>query len=124
MWPPLDSEWQLAPNVGGGFCYFSVASGAVSWEPPEGSTATPPNPLPRLPFKEPPLHGACTVVSPPMPWVVRYRGAEVFYLSLRTGALRRGSWLSLHEPTGGQPYAFNPSTGESRWVPPPGWMAD
>ena len=29
MWPPLDSEWQLAPHVGGGFCYFSVASGSV-----------------------------------------------------------------------------------------------
>ena len=23
LWPPLDSEWKLAPAVGDGFCYFS-----------------------------------------------------------------------------------------------------
>ena len=97
-------------------------SGSVSWEPPVDSTATPPAPLPRLPFCEPPHHGSSTVASPPEPWVARYRGSEVCYLNQRTGALRHGPWIAMQEPKSGMPYAFDPSSGDSRWTPPPRWM--
>ena len=122
MWPPLDSEWQLAPDAVGGFSYFSEAIGAVSWEPPKGSTVTPLAALPRLPFCDPPRHSSSTVASPPEPWAARYCGDEVHYLNLRTGALRNGPWIVLQEPVSGKPYAFDPSSGDARWTPPSGWM--
>ena len=121
-WPSPTSGWFIAPELLGGFCFFRPSDNAVSWHPPADDLAAPPSPLPRLPFRQPPQHAGASVATPPEPWVVRYRGEQVCYLNQRTGALRRGPWVCLHEPVTGRIYAFDPKSGESSWVTPYGWM--
>ena len=121
-WPSSTSGWFMAPELLGGFCFHRPSDDVISWHPPADNLAAPPSPLPRLPFRQPPQHAGASVAAPPEPWVVRYRGEHICYLNQRTGALRRGPWVCLHEPVTGRIYAFDPKSGESSWVIPYGWM--
>ena len=54
-----------------------------------------------------------------------YRDAshEVLLLNTRTGAIRNAPWVSLRTP-GGCVYFANLITGQTRWLPPAGWMQE
>ena len=56
-------------------------------------------------------------------WTALYRDAshEVMLLNTRTGAIRDAPWISLRT-SGGCVYFANLITGQTRWLPPAGWM--
>ena len=127
--PPAGSNVLVVPEGTGGHCFFDTTSGLASWNAPAGSgplTSSVVEPQTSVPTEAPPHLGAdmrLGTLNSNSDWTALYRDAshEVLLLNTRTGAIRNAPWISLRT-SGGCVYFANLITGQTRWLPPAGWM--
>ena len=140
LWPPMESDVRLCPDISGAMCYYDESSGIASWDAPTGSSALPDSPLSpasRLLAKDSVAeYDAVFREAPPRyppglgfnslrgtSWFPLFEDAShrVLLYHLETGCTRAAPWISLRTQWGCV-YFANLITGQTRWLPPPRWM--
>ena len=127
--PPAGSHVLVVPEETGGHCYLDATSGLATWDAPAESgplASSVVEPQTSVPTEAPPQLDASMrlgTLDSTSSWATLYRDAshEVLLLNTRTGAIRNAPWISLRTP-GGCVYFANLITGQTRWLPPAGWM--
>ena len=130
--PSDESDFVLAPEVNGGWCYRNPATGETVWHAPADSKSLQTRKLvspPAFNSSPPELPRAFVLMSPMLQrlgrWMPLFQDHEhrVLMLNLDTGAARKAPWISLRTEDGCTFFA-NLFTRETRWFPPHHWMED
>ena len=140
LWPAMESDVRLCPDISGAMCYYDESSGIASWDAPTGSSALPDSPLSpasRLLAKDAvAVYDAVFKEAPPRyppglgfnslrgtSWFPLFEDAShrVLLYHLETGCTRAAPWISLRTQWGCI-YFANLITGQTRWLPPRRWM--